>query len=143
MKVQITPFVGFQPSKHRNSKKQSITFVDASGKKIAGNPQSHFSNVFTKQQERFNLKFEAFSLLSEQEQKELYLKPTKPQVSSSTDRIALEQAYYNSCFNAFKAQSTEDLESIKGNTLDNLNDVQKRALTDSIKLKEKELLTQK
>ena len=121
MKLQITPFVGFQPSKNRNGKNQSITFVDASGKKILGDPRKHFNQVFTKQQERFNIKFEAFTLLSIEDQKQLYLKPTKPQISSNTDKIALQQAYYNSCFNTFKNQSIEDLQSIKGNTLDNDN----------------------
>ena len=117
----------------------NITLITTEkGKKILGDPRKHFNQVFTKQQERFNIKFEAFTLLSIEDQKQLYLKPTKPQISSNTDKIALQQAYYNSCFNTFKNQSIEDLQSIKGNTLDNLNDVEKKALADSINLKENE-----
>ena len=140
-KVVISPFGNLQPSKHRNSKKQSLTFVDNAGHKITGNPSKHFMQVAQKQQARFDTKFEAFSLLKKEELQELYLNPDKTKIKSSTDKLALENAYFNTCFNEFKAQNKEDLESIKGNTLDNLNDVQKRALNAAIDIKEKELLT--
>lgn len=134
-KVVINPFGGFAPSKHRNSKNQTLTFVDNAGHKIKGDPNKHFREVMQKQQARFDTKFEAFSLLTQQELQELYLKPDKTKVKSTTDKAAVEQAYFNSCFEAFKAQSKEDLESIKGNTLDNLNPIEKRALEAVIKSK--------
>lgn len=140
-KVVITPSGGFRPSKHRNQKR-GMTFVDNAGNIIKGSVDRHFQKSFEKQYQRYTVKLEAFQLLTKEELKELFLNPTKPKVSGSTDKIALIQAYYNVSFNAFKEQSKEDLDSIKGNTLDNLNTVEKQALNDAIDIKEKELLTQ-
>ncbi len=139
MKVQIMPSRQFTPSKHRNSSKQSLTFVDSAGKLIKGSPNSHFRDVYEKQQNRFNLKFEAFNLLTKEEIKELYLNGDKTKIKGSTDRAALEQVYYNHCFNDFKAQSKENLDLIKGNTYNNLNPVEKAALEDCLEFKQKEV----
>lgn len=124
-------------SKHRNSKNQSLQFVDSSGKKVNGHPARHFMQVSNLQQERFNLKFEAFSLLTQDELKDLFKTLPKDKVKGNTDKAALVQAYYNSCFETFKALSKDILDSYSGTVLDNLDEVQKQALNDA-----KEILNQ-
>ena len=113
--------------------------MDSAGNKINGNPRHHFMNVLNKQQERFRTKLEAFSLLKQKELEELYLNPDKSKVKGSTDKQALQQAYFNSTFELFKAQNKEDLEQIKGSSYDNLNDVEKEALKAAIDIKLKEI----
>lgn len=132
MKITLRPenLRNIRISKHRNSKKKSVQWVDASGKIINGNPMKHFVNQDNLQKERFNNKFEAFSLLTQQELKDLFETQPKDKIKSNTDKAGLIQAYYNSCFNAYKAQSEEDLNLIEGNLLNNLNDVEKQALID-------------
>ena len=118
-------------SKHRNSESKSLQWVDPSGKKITGHPVRHFQQASGLQQERFNNKFEAFSLLNQTELKDLFTTLPKDKIKGNTDKSALIQAYYNSSFEAFKAQSEADLEAINGVALDNLNLVEKQALIDA------------
>lgn len=126
-------------SKHRNSESKSLQWIDPSGKKITGHPVRHFQQTSGLQQERFNNKFEAFSLLTQDELKNLFDTQPKDKVKGSTDKAALIQSYYNKCFEAFKAQSEADLEAINGVALDNLNLVEKQALIDAKDIKKKEL----
>lgn len=133
MKVTIQPehLKNIRISKHRNSKNKSVQFVDPSGKVINGHPIRHFINQNHLQRARFDTKFEAFSLLSQPELKDLFTNLPKDKVKGNTDKAALIQAYYNSCFNTFKAQSEADLKAIVGVALDNLNLVEKQALIDA------------
>jgi len=129
-------------SKHRNSSSKSLHWTDSSGKSINGHPVRHFQQASGLQQERFNNKFEAFSQLNQIELKDLFTTLPKDKVKGNTDKSALIQAYYNSSFEAFKAQSGDQLASINGNAFDNLDNVQKQALIDAkdilIKMKEHE-----
>jgi len=129
-------------SKHRNSSSKSLHWTDSSGKSINGHPVRHFQQASGLQQERFNNKFEAFSQLNQIELKDLFTTLPKDKVKGNTDKSALVQAYYNSSFEAFKAQSGDQLASINGNAFDNLDNVQKQALIDAkdilIKMKEHE-----
>jgi len=118
-------------SKHRNSSSKSLHWTDSSGKSINGHPVRHFQQASGLQQERFNNKFEAFSQLNQIELKDLFTTLPKDKVKGNTDKSALVQAYYNSSFEAFKAQSEADLEAINGVALDNLNLVEKQALIDA------------
>ena len=141
MKITLKPenLKHIRISKHRNSKNKPIQYVDSSGKIINGNPMRHFVNENNLQVERFNNKFEAFSLLTQQELKVLFDEQPKDKIKSNTDKSALIQAYYNSCFEAFKAQSSNDLDLINGVTLEALDNVQKQALIDAKEIKKKEV----
>lgn len=145
MKVQITDArvaKQLNLSKHRNSQSQSLSFIDDSGKKILGHPMKHFIQVSQLQQTRFNTKFEAFSLLTKNELKELFAKLPKDKIKGNTDKAALVQAYYNASFEAFKDLSNDELDAYNGTVLDNLDDVEKQALIDAkdIISKEKQLV---
>lgn len=132
MKVVLTPSGNFKSSKHRNSGK-GMSFVDTAGKAIKGNSNAHWKNVYDLQEARFNKKLAEFETLSKEELKE---KATTFK-GSSTDQLALQQAYYNKTFVTYKDQSLVDLESITGLSYDNLDEIEKQCLSQAIELKKK------
>lgn len=138
MKVTVQPFGTFNPSVKRNNK-GGITFVDTAGHPIKGNINRHYMSVYDKQKQRFDTKFEAFSLLTKEELQSLFINPTKDKVKGSTDRLAVAQAYYNVVYKEYEEQSLEQLRTIN---LDELDEVLKKALTDNILRKEVEVIKQ-
>jgi len=134
MKVVLTPSGNFKNSKHRNSGK-GMSFVDTSGKSIKGNANMHWKNVYQLQEARFNKKLAEFETFSKEELKEKGITFK----DSSTDQLALQQAYYNKTFITYKDQSLVDLESITGLSYDNLDEIEKQCLLQAIELKKKEL----
>lgn len=145
-KVQVNPqdLTKLKISKHRNNKKKGIVFVDASGKEIKGHPVKNALQTMQKVEARFQTKFEAFSLLDEQAQKELFLNPTKPQITSNTDKQALVQAYFNTVFTKYENLTLFELQTMKTDLfINNLNDVEKAAFEKALEVaSEKQQLEQ-
>ncbi len=135
MKVTLKPFEGFQPSVNRNNKSRGITFVDTSGKPIKGDIKRHYTQVYQKQKERFDIKFEAYSLLQQEELKELFLTNPKDKVKGNTDKLAVAQAYYNSVYKAYSELTLEQLTAISNEELDV---VAQKALEHNLELKKQE-----
>jgi hypothetical protein len=133
VKVDLKDLTKIRISKHRNNKNKGIVFIDASGAEIKGHPIRHLVQASQKQQSRFDTKVQAFTLLNEEEQKELFNNPVKPQIKSNTDKSALVQAYFNTLFEKYSKLTMQELESMNTTTvLANLNDVEKTALERAI-----------
>lgn len=139
VKVDLKDLTKIRISKHRNNRNKGIVFVDASGDEIKGHPVRHLVQASQKQQSRFDAKFQAFSLLNEEELKELFVKPVKPQVNSNTDKQALVQAYFNVLFEKYSKLTLQELETMNTTIIiANLNDIEKAAFEKALEVVKQE-----
>lgn len=113
-KVVVQPYDRYVPSKRRNSKSRALVPVDASGKEIKGNAFKHFNQAREKQLARYNAKTEEYKKLSEEQIKELYTNPKKPDVSGNTDKTALEEVYTSILIERWKDLDRAELLAITG-----------------------------
>ena len=128
--INITPDINF--SKHRNSLSKSLDVRDLAGNPIKGSVKRHFNSVLERIEKRYNIKKEAFSLLSIEQLKDLYNNPVKPQVCSSTDKSALADVYFDKQYQIYEQEVVENLNNIDQTQL---NEVEKIALKRCIELK--------
>jgi len=124
-------------SKHRNTKSKSLDVRDMAGNKINGSIEGHFKQINQKVQARYDLKKEAFNLLSIDEIKDIYNNPVKPTISSNTDKSALADVYFDKKYQIYDVLSIEELEAIQESDLDVVEKIAKNRCLELKQLKNK------